>query len=501
IAPLVPDLLGSTMDPNLQDHNGTPLLHQLAFWGNTLWLKLALEKGANPKSLDAYGRTALHRAAWRGNIEAARILLKAGTPLNHSGPHESTANVEAAANGHNDVVNYLNEMGSDNAAWANLLIKVHYPIEDHPELIDFLPELLLKHGLGHIIPLASRVERFFDRHELQRGYHPNETELMLLLKHPDLLERDSFKIAPFTQALTSITYFIHENVPLSDAVTKSWGDIGFLSHGFRFWKYDTVGTDTLLESFGFRKLETSGEVHQTFGQGFGYEDKRLSPSQRPCFVFRRGCLMVSHPDAGTLVIRNSSKVFGRKLLKHPAYLIPKAYSLAELSVLDPQQIPEEYHVLNKAWYTPKPKEVWQGQGSHHLPFLSDLLMGLKEQYRRFKLDTEAFEGTGEDRHFIGHRSPGLVQLVNCLNAWQREGKALPDLAFVHPELPIYQPYTSLDEDLKRTDRFKMTPKHLKELTDFISNQWSPQKYPESDWIRFLHQAGVENRAELVMIDP
>ncbi|MBY0404075.1 MAG: hypothetical protein K2X66_09265, partial [Cyanobacteria bacterium] len=334
--------------------------------------------------------------------------------------------------------------------------------------------------------LFKYLEDGFDHRLFPKNYHPNEAELMLLLRHPDLMDRQNLDLlSPLTTGLTSITRFIEKDITLTDSVVKAWGDIGLLTHGFRFWKFDTIGAQkSLLAAFGFQPFPANRPLDDVFGKGFVFED----PDSKILFEMRRGYLLATHPDHGTLVVRNSSTVFGRDLLKHPAYYLPVDLSKTNLLTFDPRNIKEDWHILNREVYTSEKQR-------NGMVALTEGLMGLKENYRRFKLDTEAFEGYGNQRKFVGHLSPGLPKLVNRLIHFQElsqsTGKPLPDLAFVNPDYPIYEPY----------GRFSLTPQQLQELQDFVKGQWSESKYPNSAWIQFLKDYGVSNRGELVMIDP
>ncbi|MBY0405664.1 MAG: hypothetical protein K2X66_17310, partial [Cyanobacteria bacterium] len=243
--------------------------------------------------------------------------------------------------------------------------------------------------------------------------------------------------------------------------------------------------------FGFKPAPESRPLNEVFGKGFLFKDQASGSNVE----FRRGYLLVTHPKKGTLVIRNSSPVFGRDLLRHPAYYLKKALTPDEILTFDPRSLTDQDSILYREHYPNKNNS--DAHSAKRISALTDTLLTINNKYRKFKLDTEAFDnGT-----FTGHLSPGLPKLVEVLNQLKAQGKPLPDLAFTQPEFPPYQPYFYFDGDMKKIDRFRLTPAHLQELNDFVSGQWSEKKYLESDWIRFLNQAGVENRGELVMLEP
>ncbi|MBY0402993.1 MAG: hypothetical protein K2X66_03785, partial [Cyanobacteria bacterium] len=243
--------------------------------------------------------------------------------------------------------------------------------------------------------------------------------------------------------------------------------------------------------FGFKPAPESRPLNEVFGKGFLFKDQASGSNVE----FRRGYLLVTHPEKGTLVIRNSSPVFGRDLLRHPAYYLKKPLTPEGILTFDPRTLTDQDSILYREHYPNKNNSDTHSAKS--LSALTNSLLEINTRYRKFKLDTEAFDNGS----FTGQHSPGLPKLVNVLNQLKAQGKELPDLAFTQPEFPPYQPYFYFDADMKKTDQFRLTPSHLQELNDFVSGQWSEKKYLESDWIRFLTQAGVENRGELVMLEP
>ncbi|MBY0405674.1 MAG: ankyrin repeat domain-containing protein [Cyanobacteria bacterium] len=448
-------------------------------------------------SPDESGNTLLHLAIQKGFFDAVPQLLKKGESFNTQNKNHETAN---------DLVlnNYLK---SSEFAKNNELSGIKKVLPLFSPLVQAFHQFLMNGGVDHFLQImpyvfsssfptsistwVRNVESTMDTHSNLWGAHQHEAELLLLLRHPDLIERKN-SVSFLATALTSITRFINQpRVTLTDPVLKAWGDIGQLTHSFRYWRYDTMGGDhSLFKAFGFKPLPEIGRLNDSFGKGFFYQH----PDTKVKFEFRRGYLLATHPEHGTLVIRNSSPAFGRNLLKHPAYFFPLFLTEEEIIHFNPQAFPEYGHILNRELYRdPKNNES--------IPFLTEALMSLKTEYQRFKLDTEAFEGYGSDRHFTGHLSPGLKSIINFLNRRHLKGESLPDLMFVNPLYPIAEGYSFGEDALRQKQtRFKPTPSHLKELNEFIQGTWRPEKYPNSNWIQFLHQAGVENRAELVMVE-
>ncbi|MBY0403173.1 MAG: ankyrin repeat domain-containing protein [Cyanobacteria bacterium] len=383
---------------------------------------------------------------------------------------------------------------------ANIIAELNGNSLGHPKanlMASLMPQLMWNHPITDLHQLFQLSERFFDNNRPLRNFHPNEAELMLLIKHPDLLDRPQGKINSLSTCLTSISHFIDTGAQLSDKTLKTWGELGFLTHGFRFWRFDALGgSKSLLAQFGFKPFPDPRPFDNVFGKGFLYKDK----ASGAWVEFRRGYLLVTHPDDGTLVVRNSSPAFGRDLLRHPAYYLKTPLTLSDLNAFDPRTLKDSDSVLHRQHYPPRMGNVSSSsQGADAIAALTEILLKVKDDYRKFKLDTEGFDPQGQ---FTGHLSPGLGKMVDFLNRAKAQGKPLPDLAFVNPEYPIYQPY-SFGEDAsgKLVNRLKITPSILKELNHFVLGGWTEEKYPDSVWLQFIKMAGVENRGELVMLSP
>ncbi|MBY0404204.1 MAG: ankyrin repeat domain-containing protein [Cyanobacteria bacterium] len=497
---LVEYLLTQDFSVNDQDSRGFTPLHL----ASTESIPMLIKKGANLELQDKNGLTPLAYKALKNQIHTQNdkqleYLLKAGANSNPKN-FEGVSLMDALApTNFSNTIGQLMEFGAKDTVFSKAIRDIWTGgTLAHDALVKIMPNLMLKHPVDFLNGHFKEIETFFDTNIPLRNYHPNEAELLLLLKHPDLIERDPQKTRALSTCLTSISHFIDIRAQLTDTTLKAWGEMGFLSHGFRFWRYDALGGEnSLLAQFGFKPATEPRPFNEVYGKGFLYQD----PTSASLIEFRRGYLLISHPDKGTLVIRNSSPAFGRNLLRHPAYYYKKALSQEEILSFDPRILTDEDSVLHRNHYLSSFNK--NPDATHAMASLTDILLSVKEDYRRFKLDTKAFvqNGFGE-KQFKGHLSPGLPKLVTILNQFNSKKMPLPDLAFSHPDFPIYQPY-SFGEDAagKAVSRFKLTPSSLKELNDFVSGQWSETKYPESDWIRFLQKAGVENRAELVMLEP
>ncbi|MBY0404765.1 MAG: hypothetical protein K2X66_12765 [Cyanobacteria bacterium] len=415
---------------------------------------------------------------------------------------------------------------------------------EESSFLSLLPHLLFSYPPDGLNALWRELETQFENKKRFNGYYTNEAEMLLLLRHPQNPNRE--KLSPITQALTSVFGFLntHKISTVNDSLVKAWGDIGFLTHGFQFWKYDSQGgEESLFAKFGFKAISTMGQnkldpsgsqkliaseknlqnpdpVSMKYGKGFWYQKDANSP----LILFRRGFLMVSHPEQGTLVIRNSSPEFGRNLLPHPAYWMKESVDIDQIKAFDPYQEKRLNHIMTPSLYqkgpldkskstffqwTGKEEKLQQEKFKTALPQLTQALLHLKDNYRRWKFDTEAFDSDG----FKGHLSPGFSKLLNhvrylgflaSLDSSTPHNTKLPDLAFVHPHYPpwesyAYSPINDTDQGAV-SKRFKLTPQHLKEMADYLEYAQPISVLMKTDWAQFL-KAGIDHQAELVLLAP
>jgi hypothetical protein len=370
----------------------------------------------------------------------------------------------------------------------------HQAVQGNEEaFVALLPHLMLHYPPGSINQHLKSIENQMDRFYPPIGRHPNTAELLLLLRHPKDPERK--KMDQLTRTVTSINRFIGSTVyTLSDNLIKLWSDVGFYTHGFRFWKYDSLGgEDSLLARYGF-KPHPKRETDKTYGKGFVL---RGSPvlDKKTLVEFRRAYLLVSHPDHGTLLIRNSSPEYGRDKMPHPAMWSSRNLSEADLETYDPKKD-------NHCWSILEPRLYIKQRMEEKLAFLLGQLDGVKGSYQKWKFDSGRFEND----KFLGHRSPGFKQLTNFLRRWvlmksmDLEDRDPPVMAFVHPQYPPWEPYKFSNQQGKETATFELTPDHVTELAAYCDGLWDEKKLAKTDFYRFL-QAGIANHGELVLLDP
>lgn len=315
------------------------------------------------------------------------------------------------------------------------------------------------------------------------GHHPMLAELFLILNAPSIA-KDTKALNALTAAITSIDRFVNYEIKVTGQTVNNWARIGLLTHGFRFWKYDAQGgMESLLAQFGFNPIPARAS-DATFGPGYLYRmDDTL-------IEFRRGYLLVSHPDRGTLLIRNSSHVFGRNLMAEPAYYTPKALTVNEIKSLAPT--PDIRKQLG--FQRILAPELNRRRGfQHDLDSLLNDLMIMKKSFAHWKFDPKAFDSR---KGFQGDLTPGLKGVLDLVQ--QRLGerelgmsdKPVPSLGLFKPNLPPDFSFAT----------YEFTPQNIRELEARLDGSWREEDFPNSQWTPFV-QTAVDKNAEMVLVDP
>jgi hypothetical protein len=350
-------------------------------------------------------------------------------------------------------------------------------------------------------PLLQKIEREMDSYKSRnykaKAHYPNEAEMMLLFKTKEAMSGE-YATNTLSSSITSIDRFIDYNVGATHRITQIWGNLGLLAHAFRFWRFDTAGgPDSLFAKFGFKPSPARSNDNK-YGKGYyisasTHPELGLDPGT--VIEFRRGYLAVSSPSFGTLIVRNSSFVFGRDTLPHAAYFSPQTYSESELLNLDPANSSSFKKILDPNLYRDNKSIATKLEG------LLNQIFKVKKEYGNWKFNPEEFTPTGE---FIGDMTPGMKIMLNNLfnqfaNAEMGLEKNPPALAFVHPQRPPTGEYTFEDENGIKQKHFVLDAKRIEELQDRLNGTWTPEKYPYSDWVSFI-KTGVENKAELILVE-
>ncbi|MCB0352198.1 MAG: hypothetical protein KDD64_01700 [Bdellovibrionales bacterium] len=314
--------------------------------------------------------------------------------------------------------------------------------------------------------LVSAIDLYADSDEsIHYEAHPYGSELLALLSDPSLTDQD-FEV--FALAITSpYRWHIRGRPKVTREELFVWQQVGIETFSFKRWRYDVQGlrfpraeggvyieAPSLLEDFGFERTAPS-EAEDVFGAGFSLEPGRvrgrfvdylsdtavrISVDSELQTLYRRGMRAVRLPELGTLVIRNSSPVFGRNLLKYPAYFCEEgAGHDAPLEHLTAQVIEERFRPIFDV-------HIFDDGRAESLNILLRQLRGLEELYSEWKFATRRhnawdYETDPEKPLFIGGAySSGFQSIVDFLSRRTRECEKLgsdylggvPDLAFVSP---------------------------------------------------------------------
>jgi hypothetical protein len=130
---------------------------------------------------------------------------------------------------------------------------------------------------------------------------------------------------------------------LEGIALNNWARIGTLGRSFTKWQYDAMSrwkgmgpgekSPLLVESQRFEPIPRR-ESDATYGPGFLYADSKTGLT----IELRRAYILIAKPEGGTLVIRNSSPVFGRDLLAEPAYYNAQRFYGPPFPLFDPSDM-------------------------------------------------------------------------------------------------------------------------------------------------------------------
>jgi len=405
---------------------------------------------------------------------------------------------------------------------------------------------------------------FLDIPGMGKKHFPGEVEAVFLTGKPGVesgmpsVESGKPILRQAMLGITALNDF--QSAGISTLKTsRAWQQIARLSLSFRFWRYDAERNllnpisgkpESLFDRYGFKFLESQNSTGRftdhKFGPGYvltaerynaHHPDKPSPLSAQTLVEFRRGYLLASHPEHGTLLIRNSTNNPDfpiRKTIGRFAYYSPKFYKEDKLffidpsnpnpngpdPVLNPNWMREAYinwdfhqnfnHILSpKAYLLPDPDEDGLTQAmplviNDHLKFLVGELLKVKEDYRQWKFNIPAITA-GQGLSY--NNSPGYQHILELLVNWgnlyqdgideygvgdateRRSGKLPPRLAFVNPNEPIF-----------RSDSYDITPEHLSELSAIRGGWMTGEDWIDSDFRVFIEN-GIRGNKELVLLAP
>lgn len=385
-----------------------------------------------------------------------------------------------------------------------------------------------------------------------QGYHPHEPEIFALMSHPKLdLTRKNPVTDAFSELVTVIGKFSNHHVSsVSGQFLQTIGRIGVMSYWFKALRFDSHRIPLLsaatplsgpftsiLEEFGFNRAaprpnDRSPSGKDRYGSGyilspdtlnFSYRSHHTEPprtfDQSLVVELRRAYILISHPEHGTLVIRNSSPEFGREQLPYTAlwckapynhlfgYFIKKS---AWLHDLDPRLIKNGIltSIIDQKAYRAGFED---GQ---HIPFLVDSLWALRSYLRAWKYDTGASSyevihprQNSEPAQPLERASPGFGKVLN--NLWLRlkwgsqagANRPAAALAFFPTHTPQLVPYEFLGKDNRPQRCLEVSQEVLNLLYGHLRGQLTRSEVARAAKLGLLSflQTGLDSRGELVIV--
>ncbi len=434
---------------------------------------------------------------------------------------------------------------------------------DGTKLTRLMPFIHAKGQPGMLTHLAKELE-FGDVHKQVSRYHPNEVELMAMLNHPKDPARKGSHIDRITGGLSRIYEYMYptasgalsgtsadlftmlgfvsghgQSREITDLTAWNWGRIGTLSLSFSRWTFDSWSVSkvedgqkknilpALWQQYGAKKLPALAN-DKIFGTGFelSYADKPpqifvrsshgkevgLEISPEALVILRRGHIIVSLPEAGTLIIRNSSNVFGRDTLKHPAYWshgsIGEAFTKEDLLNLDPAWVDQHFMDVLRADINDR-----GSRAQINMQKLLITLDGVFQDYAAWKFDTR-LKTAWEDLTDVGlgnqlkgaHLSKGFAAVVQYLEellnlqAETDQKVLIPELALMHPAFTPWSSFPFKNSKGQLQDTFKVTMENVGVLSALANGDYSEQDLKDTDLRSFI-QTALNSNAELVLVRP
>jgi hypothetical protein len=384
--------------------------------------------------------------------------------------------------------------------------------------------------------------------------------MMLLLNHPREKGFEPEVLNPLTRALTATTRVFYAGIhTVRQPVVWNFARIGLYTHGFHLlFKHETearseydpergwhrTGLSLIEERLGVIKVQPRSHTDRLCGPGYLWlASSREEPirarllrrdakgeemqyqwyslDSQTVIEFRRGYLLVTNPKFGTLVIRNSSKEFGRNILSNVAYWTRVAYRRGyrydDLIHITPDQIESKMRPV----LAPK---VIEDTGAVELIYqLLRQLDVIRDYNRRQKFETVRTDAFVRDpdtnrielAQFGGYRAPGFRQIVDFLGNRFRSvelersttgsiSRIVPALAFAQPWYPGWVTHRFEAEPGVMRSQLSINAEVLEVLEAFRDNYFTRRimdldnRYGVS---RFFQEAGFQTEGELILVTP
>ncbi len=397
--------------------------------------------------------------------------------------------------------------------------------------------------------LLANVEAYHDEVFEQNDrmfspdYHQNEAELLLLLAHPEFIHNFNPKHASsITKVLTSPYRFMDYNVQTIDLVDggwktiSNWQRIGQLTNSFLNWRFDSLHPQdqvtenklpALIEDFGFTKCQLSLETNQKYGSCYQIKPNEcslnfisrdqemesfLTYNPKAIFFLARGYMMMSDPSLGTLLIRNSSLIFGRNTMHHPAYYSPE---FINTPIID-NQYENLYPILSRRINGVNDGVIPGKQHRDEIRYLTEEITGIFDSYNRWKFNTDpqtSFRKTNTtitNNEIIGaYNSVGFESLVRNIRATYETGKQtknpklIPSLAMTHRYSPPWNSF-AYDKFVPDTGgtilqrKFEIDDYNLEVMESLAQGEYNLRDFRNSSLQSFF-QTGINFQANLTIV--
>jgi ankyrin repeat protein len=390
---------------------------------------------------------------------------------------------------------------------------------------------LVAHNVEYNDSLSKAVH---SRH----GYHPNLAELTATLLHPnDPTSEDRF-INVLTSSLTSTTQLWKTIDNVNETMLANLGWLGLRCFSFQELKHDTrritfehdgqvTNIPSLFEQYldynsieaktikdnhsskyygnGFLILPGERNISYTHEGEYGTQLIKLDP--RTLIILRQGHYIISHPEHGTLSVRNSSPIYVRNGQQFPLMwshgAVNKGFSPEFLINTTPETLHKHFANI----FSPELNHQ-KMRLQDHLTFLRRELRGLLEHYHAWSFDTRyttAWERIDKNIPAVlkgGHFSPGFKARIDMLHALNAAKMKLPSLAFKHPDYTSWNRFEFKDQNIKKTT-LEITPLTLSLLTRLANGDphISQVEMQNSGVQRFFNDAGLKNAgSQLIFVD-
>jgi|GEM_PF-5559655 len=361
----------------------------------------------------------------------------------------------------------------------------NYPNSTGLPFTALLPRILFNYPNIAIPEFLREFEKRMDQFYPPARHHNNTAELLALCAHPQDPGLQSPLVNALGTAITSIDRWIDPinwEVPFTNANIALFGKTGILTHSFLWLKYatqrertlDTDGTPiirpSLIESFGAR-FEPDNATK--FGARYVFSPNTISFSidapnilgepelgrkfRSDMYIeLRRSYYLMSDPEHGTLIIRNSSPDFGRDKLPDVAFWSPRGidngFTEQDLLGFKVSYLLDEYtfsDIVDPALYREFPKALG------HMMKMEQNLIDLIEHFHQWTFDTSsaAWQQSSDKSAPVlvgGYRSEGFPILIDFLENRLRANlertfigeplSPLPSLAVMPRQLPWWAPY-------------------------------------------------------------